>query len=139
MKSSSSDVVERLRRAAQSSSDIARQMAEAKSLRQEGNTECRTDLYMWPTPEQTLEGQALATIERLSAELERVKGALGECELAIRTGVETKLSGEPVLAIHCEYRDELLATIWSAIGKPETRDPELAAIDAALNNTAENR
>jgi hypothetical protein len=60
-------LVLRLRKAAESASKIHREMAEAKSLRQEGNTERRTDLYSWPTPEQTLEGQAAAYIERLAS------------------------------------------------------------------------
>lgn len=58
-------IVERLLRAADNASRIQRTLMEAKSLRQEGNPEGRTDLYMWPTPEQTLEGEAAETISEL--------------------------------------------------------------------------
>jgi hypothetical protein len=72
------ELVSRLRRAAQTASEISRRMAEDKSLRQESNHERRTDLYMWATPEQTIEGQALARIETLAAEKARLEGALYE-------------------------------------------------------------
>jgi hypothetical protein len=62
-----------LRRAAEQSSVIQRQMAEAKSLRQEGNEEGRTDLYMWPEPERTLEGRAAATLAALQERCERLE------------------------------------------------------------------
>jgi hypothetical protein len=76
-------LIERLTRAAKQSSDIHRRIAEDKSLRQEDNLEGRTDLYAWPTPEQTLEGQAAARLASLSAakveaekEVERLADAL---------------------------------------------------------------
>lgn len=81
-------IVERLRRQAEQSSNIARQMAEAKSLRQGGNTEQRTDLYMWPTPEQTVEGEAAALIETQTALLEECEGVLGAL-------VEAAMDDEP--------------------------------------------
>ena len=62
------DLKAKLRSSAESTSRIQRQIAEAKSLRQEGNTERRTDLYAWPKPDQTLEGKALAHIEALEAD-----------------------------------------------------------------------
>jgi len=65
-------IVEKLRRAAENASRIHRDIAEAKSLRQEGNSEGRTDLYMWPTPEQTLEGKAAAHIQALAYALARL-------------------------------------------------------------------
>jgi hypothetical protein len=51
-------------------------MAEAKSLRQEGYDPPRNDLYSWPTPEQTVEGEAATTIESLLADKARLKEAL---------------------------------------------------------------
>lgn len=55
-------IVADLRRAAESSSRVQKFMSESKSLR---NTEGeRDDCYMWPTPEQTLEGRAADFIER---------------------------------------------------------------------------
>lgn len=67
------ELKERLRRKAQSASEIAQAMAEDKSLRQGGNTERRTDLYMWPTPEQAIEGQAADTIEALEARVKELE------------------------------------------------------------------
>lgn len=64
-------LVERLRHKAQQSSDIQRQMAEAKSLRQEGHDPPRDDLYMWPTPEHTDEWKAADRLTSLEAELVR--------------------------------------------------------------------
>lgn len=66
-------IVERLKRQAERASNIARQMAEAKSLRQDGNEQRRTDLYMWPTPEQTTEGEAAQCIEMLVEALRRLR------------------------------------------------------------------
>jgi hypothetical protein len=60
-------LIARLKLQAQRASDIARQMAEDKSLRQEDNTERRTDLYMWPTPEQTTEGLAAEALTTMQA------------------------------------------------------------------------
>lgn len=74
------DLVTRLSIAAKERSDISRQMAEAKSLRQDGNTERRTDLYMWTKPEDTLEGRAAAEITRLKAVIAAKDEALdAEC------------------------------------------------------------
>lgn len=64
------DVAGRLLAAAQSSSAIQRQMAEAKSLQQGDNPDRRTNLYDWPKPEQTLEGKTAAVIAELIAALE---------------------------------------------------------------------
>lgn len=72
------DIVEELRRAAEQASDIQRKMAEAKSLRQEGNTEGRTDLYMWPESEKTLEGRAATEIESLRKRVEGLEAARDE-------------------------------------------------------------
>lgn len=58
-------LVERLRERGRRTSEVLRGMAEAKSLRQDSNTERRTDLYMWPTPEQTDEWKAADRIEAL--------------------------------------------------------------------------
>jgi hypothetical protein len=69
-------LVERLREKARSSADILRQMAESKSLRQSGNPERRTDLYMSPPPEQQIEWQAADEIERLRAALALTAAAL---------------------------------------------------------------
>lgn len=55
----------------------------------------------------------------------RISAALELCELAIRTGNEIDVGGEKILGIHCDFRDEVLAKIWEAIGRPETRDPDL--------------
>ena len=66
------DLEARLAKAAETTSRIQQQMMEAKSLRQDGNKECRTDLYFWPTPEATLEGRALERIAILRAENERL-------------------------------------------------------------------
>lgn len=75
-KTDNEELVERLRIKAQLCSEIERRMAEAKSLRQGGNTEGRTDLYMWSTPEQTVEGRAATLIEQLSNRVERLTRAL---------------------------------------------------------------
>lgn len=50
---------------AETASRISREMAEAKSLRQEGNREGRTDLYMWAMPDETLEGRAAKALTAL--------------------------------------------------------------------------
>jgi hypothetical protein len=57
------ELIERLRMSAKQSSEVSRSMAEAKSLRQAGHEPPRADLYMWPTPEQTVEGQAADALE----------------------------------------------------------------------------
>lgn len=82
-------LIERLERAAETASRVQRGMAEAKSLRQESNTERRTDLYMWPTPEQTLEGQAAAELRRLSTECDTM-----EKELQAERGLRADKSAE---------------------------------------------
>lgn len=56
---------ERLRTAARSSSCVQRSMAEAKSLRNSDGE--HKDLYMWPAPEQTLEGQAATLLTQMEA------------------------------------------------------------------------
>jgi hypothetical protein len=72
------DLKERLRAQAERVSDIHRRMAEDKSLRQPGNHERRTDLYMWPTPEQTIESKAAAYIEALEQRVSELEEALQE-------------------------------------------------------------
>ena len=75
------ELIERLRKAAINASEVRKSMAASKSLRQEGNVERRTDLYVWPQPEQTLEGmaaEALATLQRERAEL------VEKCAAAVR-------------------------------------------------------
>lgn len=69
------ELVNRLRLTAQQLSDAQRRMAEAKSLRQAGNSEGRTDLYMWPAPHQTLEGKAADAIESLEEEVGRLRAS----------------------------------------------------------------
>jgi hypothetical protein len=64
-------LVEQLRRQAEQTSKIHREMSEAKSLRQSDNAEGRTDLYSWPKPEETLEGKAADEIERLKSALDK--------------------------------------------------------------------
>ena len=76
MKDDVKELYERLLQEAASSSAILKSMAEHKSLRQGDNPERRTDLYSWPLPEQTIEGQAAATIARLSAENDALVKAL---------------------------------------------------------------
>lgn len=75
------DIVERLNAQAQRASDIAREMAVDKSLRQAGNVERRTDLYMWPRPEQTVEGEAVAIIKTYEA-------ALKQCCTYVREAID---------------------------------------------------
>jgi hypothetical protein len=75
-----SNLTERLNLAAQRSSEVSRQMAEAKSLRQESNEERRTDLYMWSKPEDTLEGQASTRISQLEEALRPFAAKADEIE-----------------------------------------------------------
>lgn len=56
-------LIARLRAQAQRESDAHKMMAEAKSLRQADNPEGRTDLYSWPTPEQTDSWKAADLLE----------------------------------------------------------------------------
>lgn len=70
------DLIERLRQAADTASRVQQSMAEAKSLRQDSNPEGRTDLYMWPTPEQTLEGRAATELARQAEEITKLREAL---------------------------------------------------------------
>jgi len=71
-----SDLVERLRLAAEKSSTIQRGMAEAKSLRQESNAARRIDLYSWPEPDATLEGRAADRISTLESQVSALREAL---------------------------------------------------------------
>ena len=75
------DLVKRLRIKARQASEAARMMAEAKSLRQESNPERRADLYMWPTPEQTVEWQAAEAITALQSQLAEARALLAECPI----------------------------------------------------------
>lgn len=53
-------------------------------------------------------------------------------ELAIVTAGTSEVDGEPCRLIHADYANELLEAIWRHI-KPHTqRDPEMAALGAAL-------
>lgn len=75
-------IIEQLRKAARSVSEVQRGMAQAKSLRQGDHNPPRDDLYMWPTPEQTLEWRAadmLAALLRSSqtAKVEAYREAIG--------------------------------------------------------------
>jgi hypothetical protein len=77
------ELIERLRRAAQSASDIARQMAEDKSLRQAGHNPPRNDLYAWPKPEQTIEGRAADRLLQLSRDVDLLRDSLGHARGAL--------------------------------------------------------
>jgi hypothetical protein len=123
------DLKERLRAQAERASDIHRGMAEDKSLRQPGNHERRTDLYMWPTPEQTIEGKALARIEALE---QRVS----ELEEALTPSAKTKA------AYSCEFEFSVgiahprLGSEWRSVMVPWTTIKEIMAAiraHAALN------
>lgn len=72
------DLVKRLRIAGRQRSESARLMAEAKSLRQESNPEGLTDLYMWPTPEQTVEWRAADALEDQAARIAQLERDLAE-------------------------------------------------------------
>jgi hypothetical protein len=60
------DIVARLKMKAETASKIQREMAQDKSLRNSNGE--HDDLYMWPEPDQTLEGRAAALIELIFAE-----------------------------------------------------------------------
>jgi len=98
-------LIERLRHKARKASEIARQMAEAKSLRQPGHNPPRNDLYMWPKPEDTDEWKAADRIQSLEA-------ALAEARDEIINLSQTRASG-------CD--DELMDRIDAALagGKPQ--------------------
>jgi hypothetical protein len=76
------ELIERLKKSAETSSRISREMAEAKSLRQGDCNPPRADLYAWTKPEDTLEGQAAARLEALQAQ------PVGEERVAWRTDME---------------------------------------------------
>jgi hypothetical protein len=86
------ELIERLRISARQASEISRHMAEAKSLRQESNTERRTDLYMWSKPEQTAEWQAADALEAALLRISELEGHIGEqithVETRIQDGIE---------------------------------------------------
>lgn len=71
-----SDLIERLRAQGERASEISRQMAEDKSLRQEGNHDRRTDLYMFVKPEQTLESKAADEITALRATIATLEAGI---------------------------------------------------------------
>lgn len=113
----SDDVVERvakikamLRAKARSSSDIQRQMMEAKSLRQTDNTERRVDLYYWPKPEETVEWQAADLIANLQARIARLEEA-GDRMAEALSAITTKR--------------EIVTNVDTGESRPET--PEEAA------------
>jgi len=83
------DLIVRLRTAAKQRSDIEREIAEAKSLRNSDGK--HTDLYSWSTPEQTIEGQAADRLEAFHAK--PVVGELGDY-VAVRRDVISFLRGE---------------------------------------------
>jgi hypothetical protein len=108
--------VERLKLQASRASDISRQMAEAKSLRQESNTEQRTDLYMWPTPEQTTEGKAAELIAELYE-------ALVEARIAVAADIEEAECGDDgryasFLPVFVERLAKIDAALAKARGEP---------------------
>lgn len=128
------NLIELLEHAAIRASDFHRGMAEAKSLRQDGNTERRTDLYMWPTPEQTLEGRAAAELRRLSAENTRLVNAGKEliCD-------KQKLRIENAfLSAECEALREALERCQQAlhfIGLTDGLDPSCRRAEEVARTT----
>ncbi len=68
-------LVERLNKAAISASEFSRKQAQAKSLRQEHDPP-RDDLYMWASPEQTLEGKSAAALTAQAEEIARLRARL---------------------------------------------------------------
>lgn len=84
-------IIEMLLKQAISSSNIQRQMAEAKSLRQHDCDPPRADLYFWPKPEETVEGKAATRLLELTAD--RPHGdLLGRC-LDVLAVIDDALSG----------------------------------------------
>lgn len=82
-----SELIARLRKAAESASRASQMMAEAKSLRQSDNPDGHTDLYMWATPEQTLEWEAAEALASLAPVKQSLPG--GEIDSRIvRLGAE---------------------------------------------------
>lgn len=124
---------ERLRRGAEASSSISRQMAEDKSLRQESNTERRTDLYAWAKPEQTTEGQALAAIDTLLTEITELRRQVevareaandGSIALAMQAADELDTRAKrdermvgAVIEICAEERQQQQAEVYAAQGR----------------------
>lgn len=78
----------RLRKMAGQSSEIARMMAQDKSLRQADHNPPRDDLYFWPTPEQTPEWQAADLIQSLTTENSALREQVGSLFNAIAHGDE---------------------------------------------------
>lgn len=99
-----SDIVVRLRARAQSASETSKMMAQAKSLRQEGHEPPRDDLYMWATPEQTLEWQAADLIEQLASEIAALREVIPELMTIIDMGVTVHLSDAELRSAHPEDR-----------------------------------
>jgi hypothetical protein len=102
----SDDLVTRLRMKARESSETARILAEAKSLRQEDNLEGRIDLYMWPTPEQTIEWKAADRIEALQSALAQAEAAIGSAYYVL-TYVEQLSDDADTKAACAEARAEI--------------------------------
>lgn len=63
------ELVAQLRKQAHEYSEASRMMAEAKSLRQADNTERRTDLYAFQSPEGTVQWKAADLIEQQAAQI----------------------------------------------------------------------
>jgi hypothetical protein len=108
------DLVKRLRIKARQASEAARMMAEAKSLRQESNPERRADLYMWPTPEQTVEWQAAEAITALQSQLAEARAerdAADWLEAEMRRHLYDK-SFERRIAILEAYRSKMGLPMW---------------------------
>ena len=78
------EVVKLLWKEARQCSEILRETAKARSLRQPGNSERRTDLYAWPKPENTISGEAATMLTTLQARNEQLEAQLAEANQLIR-------------------------------------------------------
>ena len=102
----SDTLVDRLRAAAAQTSATLRSMAEAKSLRQSDNPEGSADLYEWPTPDQTLEGQAADRIEALSRQSGEVSEAMVEAGVKACNGTLSTFRVAAIYRAMQEARDD---------------------------------
>lgn len=117
------DLKARLRQAAEAQSETSRMMAETKSLRQHDCDPPRADLYMWQTPEQTVEGKALARIEALEAAVEK----LLRCLMPVTMGLaQAECVDEPLAD-----GSVVLSFMGSGASDQVTAGEVRAAIDAA--------
>lgn len=148
-------LVEELRSKADTASRVSREMAEAKSLRQEGNRDRRTDLYMWPMPDETLEGRAASAIEALSAPTEAALDVSDRAREAAYAFTETGwVKGSDGIGLLAEafarFERDLLANRalveafydhWKGAGawkrlSAYQQEPLRRAMDAALSTAA---